>query len=405
MPDPQHSATLPDQPIEQEPSSAFLTQCHRNALDRLSRSFADKRALAILMGDSESTSRFVIRKFLSRLDPNVAIAHISEPCADVASFMKQIIAGVGFSPKDMDVDDLDSIFSMFLAFQKSHHRRTVLCVEHVEEDEWWVLDKIRSIVEKEHHGEFGLMVLLSGPTAMNDLLNSRPLSSVSAYSASRISLAPLTVPETREFIGQKVESTGIPSIDDAFEFHAVSLIHELCGGITDAIDALVDRCFVLADEERLDLVSKDVVNRAYGRLQESTEKDDATHEATTVNVTNIRPRIGRLVVQLSGDEVKELALRKGHILVGRSRLCDIRLESKIVSRHHALISHTPEGATIVDLGSTNGTLVDGCTVKERDLAPGNTIAIGDCLIEYVLGDDRPLRFQQAKPIRENELDV
>lgn len=403
MHNPQHSANLPDSPVEHEPSSAFLTQCHRNALDRLDRSFADKRALAILMGDGESTSRFVIRKFLSRLEPNVAIAHITEPCSDATDFMKQIIAAVGFSPKDMDVDDLDSIFSMFLAFQKSHHRRTVVCVEHVQANEWWVLDKIRSIVEKEQQGEFGLLMLLSGRTEMNDLLNSRPLSSISAYSASRISLAPFTLAQTREFIRRKVESTGISNIDDAFEFHAVSLVHELCAGIPDAIDSLVDRCFALADEERLDLLSKDIVKRAYERLRESTQHDNTTHDAKTVNVTSIRPRIGRLVVQLSGDEVKELALRKGHVLVGRSRLCDIRLESKVVSRHHALISHTPEGATIVDLGSTNGTLVDGCTVKEHDLVPGETIAIGDCLIEYVLGDDRPLRFQQRRP--ESDLEM
>lgn len=396
MRNPQHTAALPDVQSEQEPSSVFLTQCHRNALDRLSRSFADRRALAIMVGDSESTSRFVIRKFLSRLDEEVAIARITEPCNDAIEFMREIIAAVGFKPKDMRLDDLDSIFSMFLSFQKSHGRRTVICVEHVQENEWWVLDKIRDIVEMERESEFGLLMVLSGRTDLNQLLNSRPLSSISAYATNRISLAPLTLAETREYIGQKVESTGISNIDDAFEFHAVSLIHELCGGIPDAISSLVDRCFYLADEERMDLVSKDLVRSAYESLRDASEPDDAEHDTSTVNVTSILPRVGKLVVQLSGDEVKELTLRKGHLLVGRSKLCDIRLESKIVSRHHALISHTPEGATIIDLGSTNGTLVDGCSIKEHALTPGETINVGDCQIEYVLEDDRPPHFRGAE---------
>lgn len=393
---PQHTATLPDLQSEQEPSSAFLTQCHRNALDRLSLSFSDRRALAILVGDSESTSRFVIRKFLSTLDEDVAVARITEPCEDAMEFMREIIAAVGFKPKDMRLDDLDSIFSMFLSFQKSHGLRTVICVEHVQENEGWVLDKIRDIVEMERDSEFGLLMVLSGRTDLNQLLNSRPLSAISAYAANRISLAPLTLAETREYITHIVESTGISNIDDAFEFHAVSLIHELCGGIPDAISSLVERCFYLADEERMDLVSKDLVKSAYESLREVSEQDDAEHDTSTINVTSILPRVGRLVVQLSGNEVKELTIRKGHLLVGRSKLCDIRLESKIVSRHHALISHTPGGATIIDLGSTNGTLVEGCTVKEHALAPGETISVGDCQIEYVLEDDRPPRFRGAE---------
>jgi type II secretory pathway predicted ATPase ExeA len=396
MRNPQHTATLPDLQSEQEPSSAFLTQCHRNALDRLGRSFSDRRSLAILAGDSELTSRFVIRKFLSRLDEEVAVARITEPCKDAIEFMRQIIAAVGFKPKDMQLDDLDSIFSMFLSFQKSHGRRTVICVEHIQDNDWWVLDKIREIVEMERESEFGLLMVLSGHADLNQLLSSRPLSAISAYATSRISLAPLTLSETREYIGQKVESTGIPSIDDAFEYHAVSLIHELCGGIPEAIIELVDRCFRLAEEERMDLVSKDLVKSAYESLREASEQDDAEHDSATANVRSILPRVGKLVVQISGDEVKELTIRKGHLLVGRSKLCDIRLESQIISRHHALISHTDDGATIIDLGSTNGTLVDGCVVKEHALTPGETISVGDCSIEYVLEDDQPPRFRGAE---------
>ena len=406
MPSTQHSANLPDIPSEQEPSAAFLTQCHRNALEKLKRVFENRRHLAVIVGDSQSTLRFVIRQFLSRLDQEAPVVHFTEPCTGASDFMGRIIQAVGFDPKDMDVDDLESIFTMFLSFQKSHNRRTVICVEHIHKNEWWVLDKIRSLVEMERENDYGLLILLAGPTDMQDLLNSRPLNAINAYSATRIPLAPLSLSESREFVRHKVEATGISNISDAFEFHAVSLVHELCAGVPDAIDTLVDRCFALADEERLDLVSKEIVKTAYEQLRENAEKDDAQHETRTVNVvTSIEPRIGTLVVQLSGDDVKELALRKGHILVGRSRLCDIQLKSPVVSRHHALISHTPEGATIVDLGSTNGTMVDGCTIKEHDLVPGNTISIGDCQIEYILGEDRPPRFQRLGSSIDLELDA
>ena len=49
-----------------------------------------------------------------------------------------------------------------------------------------------------------------------------------------------------------------------------------------------------------------------------------------------------------------------------------------------MIRYTAKGAMLIDLGSTNGTKVDGYAVKEHRLIGGETIAVGDCLIEYLL---------------------
>jgi pSer/pThr/pTyr-binding forkhead associated (FHA) protein len=108
---------------------------------------------------------------------------------------------------------------------------------------------------------------------------------------------------------------------------------------------------------------------------------------------------------LSGDDVREIALRRGTLLIGRSTLCDIRIDSDIVSRHHALISYRPEGAMIVDLGSTNGTSVDGYRIKEHQLVAGETITVGDCRIEYILDDNLQARFQDAETANSIEVNA
>lgn len=392
----QHSETLRDLQVEQEPSSAFLTQCHRNALDRLSHSFSGKSPLAILIGDGRSASRFVLGKFISRLDQDIAVARITEPCANATEFMGKIISAVGFQPKEMSLDDLESIFSMFLSFQKGHGRRTIVCIEETQDNEWWVLDKIRKLVELERDGKFGLMLVLSGQSGLKDLLATRPLSSISAYAGKRISLAPFTLAETREYMRRRVEAAGTASLEQAFQFHAIPLVHDLCAGIPDAIGSLVSQCLDLADQEGTDLVTKELVKRAYELLRGASEDQEADEFTATVIVNGILPQTGRLIIRLQDDNVRELAVRQGHILIGRSKLCDICIESPVVSRHHALISYTPEGATIVDLGSTNGTSIDGYGIKEHALVAGETIAVGDARIEYILDDDRQTRFQHAE---------
>ncbi len=44
---------------------------------------------------------------------------------------------------------------------------------------------------------------------------------------------------------------------------------------------------------------------------------------------------------------------------------------------------------LVDLGSTNGTCVDGVQIESHRLAAGETISLGDCRIEYLLDDEQP----------------
>lgn len=391
----QHSATLPDLQVEHEPPSVFLTQCHRNALDELSRSFSEKRPLAIMIGDGQLASRFVIQKFVSRLDYDVSVARITESCASATQFMRRLISAVGFEPKDMSLDDLESIFSMFLSFQKGHCKRTIVCIEEAQDSEWWVLDKIRHFVEREREEEFGLMFILSGQSGLKELLHTRPLNSICEFAGKCISLSPFTSPETREYVRRRMAAAGTSNIDQAFQYHAIPLIHELCGGVPDAIDSLISRSLSLAQEERVDLVTKGLVQRAHELLRSESEQKTDDEHAATLTLSGFQPRFGRLVVRLTGDEVREIALRQGNLLIGRSELCDIRIDSKVVSRHHTLIRYSADGATIVDLGSTNGTFVDGHRIREHRLLAGEIIAVGDCRIEYVLDDDRQAPQQES----------
>lgn len=65
-------------------------------------------------------------------------------------------------------------------------------------------------------------------------------------------------------------------------------------------------------------------------------------------------------------------------LVGRAPDCDLQLSDTFVSSHHASLQVTPEGLVVQDLGSTNGTFVNGAQVEgPLLLRPGDELAIGD----------------------------
>jgi hypothetical protein len=70
------------------------------------------------------------------------------------------------------------------------------------------------------------------------------------------------------------------------------------------------------------------------------------------------------------------------VVLGRSRDCDIQLPDSNVSRRHAELRQEGTAYWIVDLGSTNGTEVNGKRVKRAKLREGDTITLGSTQITF-----------------------
>jgi DNA-binding winged helix-turn-helix (wHTH) protein len=79
----------------------------------------------------------------------------------------------------------------------------------------------------------------------------------------------------------------------------------------------------------------------------------------------------------------EIGLRDGDNLIGRTPECAVRIDSPQVSRHHARIRVQEGRATVEDLGSKNGTFVDGARLDgPRRLADGENVCVGPALLIF-----------------------
>ena len=77
--------------------------------------------------------------------------------------------------------------------------------------------------------------------------------------------------------------------------------------------------------------------------------------------------------------------------LGRDPRCDARLDSLQVSRFHCCVSQIDDGVHVSDLGSTNGTRINGRCVKSGRLRPGDELMIADLryrLAEHVAASTR-----------------
>lgn len=77
------------------------------------------------------------------------------------------------------------------------------------------------------------------------------------------------------------------------------------------------------------------------------------------------------------ERVVAMADKPSRIMIGRGDDCELRLDSKFVSRHHALVFYNAEGVYIEDLNSFNGTIVNSKKITRCSLYSGDTILVGD----------------------------
>jgi hypothetical protein len=87
------------------------------------------------------------------------------------------------------------------------------------------------------------------------------------------------------------------------------------------------------------------------------------------------------VVRLTYDGTSR-QLDQQKIVIGRSRDCDIQLADANVSRRHAELRQEGASYWVVDLGSTNGTEVNGKRVKRAKLRDGDKIVLGSTEITF-----------------------
>jgi hypothetical protein len=110
--------------------------------------------------------------------------------------------------------------------------------------------------------------------------------------------------------------------------------------------------------------------------------------------SNLKP--GRFTVSAEvregedGELLAELVLPNGQrvpmgaepLVIGRLPDCDVVLSDTNVSRRHAELRRKDDGVSVVDLGSTNGTRVNGTRVREQLLSSGDEVSVGSTRLTF-----------------------
>jgi pSer/pThr/pTyr-binding forkhead associated (FHA) protein len=97
-------------------------------------------------------------------------------------------------------------------------------------------------------------------------------------------------------------------------------------------------------------------------------------------------KYGKLILLNPNGPEQEFNLGKTSISLGRANTNDIILNDVRVSRSHARLEYGTRGITLLDLGSSNGTRLNGVRIERATLRPGDTVSLGSQQLKYKVED-------------------
>jgi HD-GYP domain-containing protein (c-di-GMP phosphodiesterase class II) len=103
-----------------------------------------------------------------------------------------------------------------------------------------------------------------------------------------------------------------------------------------------------------------------------------------------------LIVERGPAKGQEISLRKQKTVLGKSEQCDVRIVSNVTSRRHCEISMERDFVSLKDLGSRNGTVLNGKRITgDSFLADGDVIVAGDAVFKVKITQDERVSTHTA----------
>ena len=100
----------------------------------------------------------------------------------------------------------------------------------------------------------------------------------------------------------------------------------------------------------------------------------------------------RVELTNTDDPKHKIVLSRLPAMLGQDEYAEVRVEDSWVGRYQCIIDREGDRLTVLDLGSKNGTFIDGMRIRRSHLMPGDTLTLGrtNFLVEYRFEPDEPL---------------
>ena len=370
------AAGLSEQPFPThgKPLAIVTYQSQQEALEVLRETHEHSSGLSLLQGPALSGKSILIRSFLESLDPESAVAIVDGKGLNTTNLLATVLRQFGYDIDLSSPNELLGLVRVFAMQQAASNVPPLLIIENTHELNPSALRALCELADLRVRTGSALKMILVSDRSLGTMINAPAMQPIARRLLHDFHLRPMTSNETRDYVHEKLVAAGAEFPAFVFPRAVCEELWQASGGWPGIIDRVA--LLALARAESLP-VSSDVVE--HPMLPTGTW--DQT--AAAIEPANAPPPAPpHLVVTNNGSVIQELDLTLARLLIGRSEHNDIAIDSRFISRHHALLVRHGSATFLMDLNSTNGTFVNSKRVSNHVLLHDDVITVGHHRIKF-----------------------
>ena len=373
------AAGLREQPFRTHgrPLSTVSYASHRQALEILQATYEAPHGLSLLQGPMLSGKSTIVRHFTDTLHEDCAAAIVDGKGLNATGLLEGALRQFGYVIDHSSASELLGLLRVFALQQAASHEPPLLIIENTHSLKASALRALCELAELKVRDTSALKIVLVSDRPLRQLVDAPAMHSIAQRVTHDFHLRPMSNEEAMEYIHSKVLAAGNEAPASIFPIAVCTELWRASAGWPGILDRIA--LLSLAKAESLPVPQEQVEKPA---LPEGTWNQPDVAEAAIPEDVAASPSVAMLYLTYEGETLQELAIEEPRLLIGRSEHNDITIDSKFVSRHHALLVRHGSATFLMDLNSTNGTFVNSKRVSNYVLVHDDVISLGNHRIKF-----------------------
>ena len=369
-------AGLTQQPFHArgQPVAVIHYQSEQAAHDFLNIVGVSEQGIGLFYGPASAGKKTIVQHFVSNMPADIPVAVVDGTQLDETGLLDRIRSQFGIAASSGSSDDSLNELKTFIAQNACRIRQPLLVVENFDELRLSALKFLCQLAALKLDGRFAVRMILVSNQSSYGIVSTPTMNALAVRLLGEFDLGPMTRSETARYLYAKLMIGGCNNPERVFPKEICDELHQISEGWPGILDNLAVRAIERA--KSLPIRSDHI---------DPADVDIAAPAPPVVSVVKaeLGQDVQKLYLTLNRETLQEFDLSESKILIGRSELCDININSRFVSKHHALLVRTDEAMHLLDLKSTNGTFINSRRVNTKVLQHDDVISLGNHGIKLV----------------------
>ena len=370
-------------PMHGKPVVFVPSASQQAACQFLSDTYTNDHGLGLFQGPPLSGKTAIIEHFIESLAEDAAVAVVDGAGLNTTTLLEIVLSQFGYDLKLSSVAELMNMVKVFVVQQTASDHAPLLIIENTHALNPNALRVLCELAELKVKQKSALRLILASDRSISSIVEAPAMAPISKRLTGDFHLEPLGKDETTEYLHAKLRAGGCVDPQGVLPDDVCEVLHSVSGGWPGVVDSMVRLAMGKAD---IFPIRKDQIERlltSNGKPALVGENDETSQDGGAGagdSAESAGP--AKLYLTYNGRTLREIDVDCPRLLVGRSDHNDLCINSRYVSRHHALFFKRGSATVLMDLNSTNGTYVNSRRVHNHVLNHDDVVSIGNHGIKF-----------------------